>query len=122
MLSARSTRGQRDKLIAALKEASFVMAVDAGDGSQYVSKPGDVYLATERLKELFAGVSGVMLVDDSYSCLKGEDIRELLEACGATRYLQPVPVECQLSWEQRTRDPAHRGASSVPRGSARSPT
>ncbi len=95
-------RGQRDKLIAALREASFVMSVDAGDGSQRVSKPGDVYLATERLKELFAGVAGVMLVDDSYSCLKGEDIRELLEACGATRYLQPVPVECQLSWEQRT--------------------
>jgi hypothetical protein len=84
-------RGQRDKLIAALKEASFVMSVDAGDGSQYVSKPDDVYLATERLKELFAGVSGVMLVDDSYSCLKGEDVRELLEACGAVRYLRPIP-------------------------------
>ena len=95
-------RGQRDKLIAALKETSFVMAVDAGDSSRAVSTPDDVYLATERLKELFAGVSGVMLVDDTYSCLKGEDIRELLEACGATRYLQPVPVECQLSWEQRT--------------------
>lgn len=94
-------RGQRDKLIAALKEASFVMSVDAGDGTQYVSTPGEVYLATERLKELFAGVPGVMLVDNSYSCLKGEDVRELLEACGATRYLQPVPVKCQLSGEQR---------------------
>jgi len=94
-------RGQRDKLIAGLKEASFVMSVDAGDGGQYVSKPGDVYLATERLKELFARVTGVMLVDDSYPCLKGEDMRELLESCGATRYLQPIPVECQLSWEER---------------------
>jgi len=104
MLNAFATqhRGQREKLIAALKDASFVMSVDAGDGSQDVSKPAEVYLATERLKELFAGVAGVMLVDDSYSCLKGEDVRELLEACGATRYLQTVPVECQLSWEQRT--------------------
>jgi hypothetical protein len=104
MLNAFATqhRGQREKLIAALKEASFVMSVDAGDGSQYVSNPGDVYLATERLKDLFAGVSGVMLVDDSYSCLKGEDVRELLEACGATRYLQSVRVECQLSWQQKT--------------------
>lgn len=95
-------RGQRDKLVAALKEASFVMSVDAGDRSQWASTPGEVYLATERLRELFAGVSGVMLVDDSYSCLKGEDIRELLEACGAARYLQPIPAKCQLSWEQRT--------------------
>lgn len=90
-------RGQRDKLIAALKEASFVMAVDAGDGGRYVAKPDDVYRATERLKELFAGVAGVMLVDDSYSCLKGEDIRELLLACGVARGLTPESVECELT-------------------------
>ena len=54
-------RGQRDKLITGLKEADFVMSVDTGDGGQYVSKPGEVYLATERLKELFAGVADVML-------------------------------------------------------------
>jgi hypothetical protein len=93
-------RGQRDKLIAALKKASFVMSVDAGDGSQYVSKPEDVYLATERLKEVFVGVPGVMLVDDSYPCLRGEDVRELLEACGAVRYLRPIP-DSALSWEER---------------------
>jgi hypothetical protein len=28
-------------------------------------------------------------------------MRELLEACGATRYLQPVSVKCQLSRQQR---------------------
>ena len=95
-------RGQRDKLVAALKEASFVMSVDAKDGAQYVSRPGDVYLATDRLKELFAGVEGVFLVDDAYTCLRGEDVRELLEACGATRYLQPIPIENDLTWEQRT--------------------
>ena len=90
-------RGQRDKLIAGLKEANFVMSVDTGDGGQYVSTPGEVYLATERLKELFAGVADVMLVDDSYSCLKGEDIRELLEACGVTRGLTPESVKCDLT-------------------------
>lgn len=94
-------RGQREKLVAALKETSFVMSVDAGDGKQYVSPPGDVYLATERLKELFAGIAGVMLVDDSYSCLKGEDVRELLEACAASRTLCPEPVESSLSWNER---------------------
>ena len=51
---ATQHRGHRDKLIAGLKEANFVMSVDTGDGGKYVSKPGKVYLATERLKELFA--------------------------------------------------------------------
>ena len=90
-------RGQRDKLIAGLKETNFVMSVDTGDGGQYVSNPGEVYLATEQLKELFAGVANVMLVDDSYSCLKGEDIRKLLEACGVTRGLTPERLQCELT-------------------------
>ncbi len=98
---ATQHRDQRDKLKEALREARFVMSVDAGDGGQYVSTPESVYLATERLKELFAGVSGVMLVDDSYSCLKGEDIRELLEACGAVRYLRPI-TDSTLSREERS--------------------
>jgi hypothetical protein len=103
MLNAFDTqhRGQRDKLIAALKDTTFVMSVDAGDGSRHLSKPGDVYLATQRLKELFAGVPGVMLVDDSCSCLKGEKIRELLEACDAVRHLRPV-ANNSLSWEERS--------------------
>ena len=96
------SKGQRKKLLAALRESAFVKAVHAGDKSTTVSEPGDVYLATERLKELFAGVDGILLVDDAYACLRGEDIRELLEACGATRSLQPVSVECHLSSEQRT--------------------
>ena len=35
--------------------------------------------------------------------MQGEGIRELFEACGATRYLQPVPVECRRSSEQLTK-------------------
>jgi len=98
---ATDSKVQREKLLAALRESSFVMAADAGDGSKWVSKPGDIYLATERLKELFAGVGKVLLVDDSYACLRGEDIRDLLEACGATRYLQPIHVKTNFTWEQR---------------------
>ena len=107
-------RGQRDKLIAGLKEAKFVMSVDTGDGGQYVSTPGEVYLATERLKELFAGVAGVMLVDDSYSCLKGEDIRKLLEACGAVRYLRPVAdTSLPLDEQRRLREQAGHAETSL---------
>ena len=78
------------------------MAIDAQDGSKWRCKPEAVYLATERLKELFAGVHKVFLVDDTYLCLRGEDTRELLEACGATRYLQSLPVAVELSLEQRS--------------------
>ena len=106
---------QREKLISALRDTAFVKAVDAGDGSKRMSKPGDVYLATDRLKELFQGVGGVLLLDDSYACLRGSDARELLERSGATRYLQRVPVSSAFTrrqlhemrrsagWEQSTR-------------------
>lgn len=98
---ATDSKQQREKLIAALQNATFVKAVNAGDGSKRVAKPGALYLATERLKELFSGVGEVLLVDDVYVCLRGEDIRELLEDCGAARYLKPIPVDPGFSWEQR---------------------
>jgi hypothetical protein len=91
------SKSQREKLLTALRETAFVMAVDAGKNSKRFSKSGDVYLATERLKELFAGVAGVMLVDDSYSCLKGKDVYDLLEACGVARGLAPESVKCELT-------------------------
>lgn len=98
---ATDSKAQREKLLSALRETSFVMAVDAGDGSKRVSKPGDVYLATDRLKALFAGVADVLLVDDSYACLRGDDVRSLLEACGAARCLDPVRVVPSFTWEER---------------------
>lgn len=99
---ATDSKAQREKLIVALRGTPFVMAVDAGDSSKCVSMPTAVYLATERIEELFEGVDDVLLVDDSYSCLRGENVRALLEACGAARYLQPEPVEGGLSpGEQR---------------------
>ncbi|OGA51043.1 MAG: hypothetical protein A3F74_13075 [Betaproteobacteria bacterium RIFCSPLOWO2_12_FULL_62_58] len=97
---ATDSKGQRERLLAALRETAFVMTVNAADGSKQVSKPSGLYLATERLKELFEGVAGVLLVDDAYPCLRGEDVRELLEACGMTRYLQPVAVGSAFTSEQ----------------------
>jgi hypothetical protein len=92
---------QRVKLIAALRASSFVMVVDTGDGEGYVSKPQDIYIATERLKQLFAEVPGIFIVDDSYDCLRGEAVRDLLEACGALRYLRPEEVPNALSHEEK---------------------
>ncbi len=81
---------RRKRLIDELKKSHFVKAVDAGDHTEGYAKPGEVYLATERLKSLFEGISGILFLDDSYPCLRGEDIRELLERCDALRYLRPV--------------------------------
>lgn len=87
---------QREKLLKELRETPFVMVVDTGDGKDYLSKPGNVYIATERLKELFTGVYGVLVVDDEYECLRGEDVRDLLVACGASRYLAPQATSSTL--------------------------
>ena len=94
------SRGQRDKLVKALRATPFVLAVDSGNESRCRARPGDLYLPTERLKNLFAGIAGVKLVDDGYSALRGEDVRDLLVACGAGRYLRPKE-DHSLSWEER---------------------
>ena len=94
---------QREKLIASLRDTSFVMTVDAGDNSKWASRPAETYISTARLKEMFAGIKGIFVVDDEYDCLRGEEIRNLLEACGASRSLQPIPVEPDFTWEQRQR-------------------
>lgn len=83
------SKTQREKLLHALRETTFVMVVDTGDGKGYVAKPEEIYIATDRLKQLFAGVPDVLIVDDGYPCLRGEEMRELLEACGALRYPRP---------------------------------
>lgn len=103
ILAAFSTDStiQKEKLRTALRETSFVMVVDAGDGKGYVSRPDDIYIATDRLKQLFAGVSGVFIVDDSYDCLRGENMRELLESCGALRYPRPLEAPNALNWSER---------------------
>src|SRR5690606_28096574 len=41
------SNSQREKLLSALRDTSFVMVVDTGDGKGYVAKPGGIYIATE---------------------------------------------------------------------------
>lgn len=118
ILAAFSTdsKAQRDKLLSALREAHFVMAVDPGNSKRCVAKPSDIYVATDRLKQLFAGVPGVLMVDDTYSCLRGESARDLLEACGALRYPRPIEAPHALTWaecQDLRRQAGHEATSGI---------
>lgn len=94
------SKDQRNKLINAVGETTFVKAVDAGDGTKRLARPDEVYLPTKRLKELFDGVNHVLFVDDQYPCLRGEEARKLLDACGAARCLRPVKALSSFATEQ----------------------
>ena len=98
---ATDSKIQRDKLVSELRESYFVMVIDSGDGEGYLAKPGDTYIATDRLKQLYSGVHDVFVVDDTYDCLRGENMRELLEACGALRYPRPIEAPEKLTWAER---------------------
>jgi hypothetical protein len=91
---------QREKLLNALRASKFVVAIDTKERQRWVAKPDSVYIATERLAALLAGVDGIYLVDERESSLRGEPARALLEAAGATRYLCPVPTTRPLSTER----------------------
>ncbi len=92
---------QKEKLRSALRDTTFVMVVDTGDGKGYVAKPGEIYIATDRLQQLFAGVPGILVVDNEYACLRGEDIRDLLVSCGASRYLIPQATPSRLGQSEK---------------------
>jgi len=96
------SKAQREKLLSALRETPFVMVVDAGNGKRSIARPENIYIATDRLKALFAGVHGVLVVDDEVECLRGEAVRELLVSCGASRYLAPKPIAANLTDAQKT--------------------
>lgn len=92
---------QREKLRSALRDTTFVKVVDTGDGKTYVAKPGEAYIATDRLQQLFAGVPGILIVDNEYDCLRGEEIRDLLVSCGASRYLIPEAAPSGLGYSEK---------------------
>lgn len=92
---------QKEKLRSALSDTAFVMVRDTGDSKAYVAKPGDIYIATDRLQQLFAGVPDILIVDNEYDCLRGEDIRDLLVSCGASRYLIPEATPSGLGHSEK---------------------
>ena len=97
------SRDQRSKLIESLRNTPFVLVLDTENQSRSYSRPRDLYLPTERLKELFAGIASIKLADDSHTALRGEDVRDLLEACGAIRNLRPVELDSLSSFSHEER-------------------
>ncbi len=78
---------KKGRLKQALRKNSFVLAEDAASKERVFARPDQVYIATERLKELFDGVKGVLLVAD-IPALRKQESRDMLLAVGAARYLQ----------------------------------
>lgn len=100
---------QRLRLITALTETPFVRARDMKTGEVNLKAPPDVSIKTARLSDLYEGIPGVYLTEDD-PALRGESVRELLEACGATRYILPVPVRSILTDAQKYELRLARGA------------
>jgi len=107
------SKAGRLNLIAELREANFLRIIDAGDDSSWWCKPGHVYISSDRLKTLFDGVSDIYFVDSSnYECLRGEKVREMLEACGAARTLQPLRyTEERFTYSDRAKMRKQAGAA-----------
>lgn len=85
---------RRNTLVSELRKHSFLLGEDAKSGALRWAKPGEVYVKTERLGELFEGVSNVLFARTDVG---GRRIRTMVEACGAASYLRPRPVQCTLS-------------------------
>ena len=81
---------KRSELIERLRVTEFVRGIRTGGGEECLVSPAEVYLATERLKVLFADISGLQIIDQRCSVLGREGMSELLEECGASRHLRPV--------------------------------
>lgn len=107
------SKSRRDALVLMLRTCPFLAAIDSGTGKRCFAKPLQVYIATERLKTLFDGVPYVLMVDDSYDCLRGEEVRELLEACGATRYLERMQVNSDFAWDEKAEMRRKAGCENV---------
>ena len=103
ILSAFSSdsREQRTRLVKALNEVKFIASVDMGSGEKRFARPGDTYMATERLRTLFKDVPDVLMVDNSRRCLSGENARDFLRAVETPEYLMPRRVEPSLTRDEK---------------------
>ena len=98
---ASDLTSQRERLLGQLRGTPLIHSVGSGSSEKSFSTPRDIYLATDGLKRLFEGVDDVRFIDDSYDCLRGEEVQELLLKCGATSYLKPIEDDSVPTWEER---------------------
>ena len=112
--ASSDSTSRRARLIEALGTAYFVRAVDLGTDKNYFAQPGQVYLPTQRIRTLFAGVTAVLVLDDSTDALAGEDVRKLIREAGALDYLRPMERRNRLSREEMA---ALSDLSGLPRSS-----
>ena len=95
---------RRNRLVALAKKAAFVRAIDAGDSTRkLLSRANDLYFPTDLLASLFAGVSGVLFVNDEWDCLKGKQISRLMAECGASACLvtERFANHSRFDWQSR---------------------
>jgi len=87
---------KKERLKVALSNTPFVDTFDASSEQSIFARPGEVYIATDKLCELFKGVEEVLLVSNN-PALRTEASRNMLEAAGAARYLERLECDGPFS-------------------------
>jgi len=107
---ATDSSQKRARLIDKLRATPFVFATDQVTGETIRVQPQGLYLPSECLKDLFAGIEGIQLADLNRGGQEYDTQRELLRACGAAEHLIPVSVEATFS-EEELREMRRRAGS-----------
>ena len=84
-----------------LQGASFVRAVDTGNGKKSWRQPASLYIATEQLRDLFTSVEGVWMVDFNQTCLRSEKVCNLLKSLGASDALRRISHDTKFTWQEK---------------------
>ena len=86
---------QQQNLIRELKQTAFVIAYEVYTKSRRFSKPGHLYLATDRLKTIFEElkIKGTLVVDDGNPVYQNITTEEIFKECGITSHLRAVPKQ-----------------------------
>ena len=96
-----SNREGRGRLLNAAQGLKLVYATDCGTGERRYAEATEVYQASRRLKKLFEGVSGVLIVDDSKRFLRDEALTELFGALGVPDTLVREQCATELSEQEK---------------------
>ena len=96
-----SNREGRGRLLNSAQGLRLIYAVDCGTGERRYARASEAYQATERLKKLFEGVSGVLMVDDHKRFLRGTAITEFFAALGTPDTLVREQCHTDLSEQHR---------------------